>query len=309
MHHITTDEWSMKILVKELSLLYDSVTAGQQTALPALRIQYKDYAAWQQHLLASGALHDHKRYWVDVLSGEIPVFDLLGDNTRPSARAFAGGTVSQKISTKHYTALRELCHQHNCTLFMGLVALLNAFLYRYTGSEDIVIGTPVAGREHADLGDQIGPYMNTIALRTRFSGNEGFTAILNRVKQVVLAAHANQSYPFDELIETLGISYDGSRNPLFDIMVVYQHSFTGKVPEGIRTGGLTIQEFGYRPASGKLDLLFQFEASNSEFWLHLDYDRNLFAPETIARMARQLDQFAAALCEQPEQPVAQAAYR
>ncbi|NIG57755.1 non-ribosomal peptide synthetase, partial [Chitinophaga sp. Cy-1792] len=191
MHHIISDGWSMGVLIKELLHIYHD-----NSPLPVLPLQYKDYAVWQQ----SGSDTMSQAYWLEQFSGELPVLELPADKPRPAVKTYHGGLVQKQLAL---TGLQALLQSTGSTLFMGLVAAVNALLYRYSGQEDIILGSPVAGREHADLEGQIGFYVNTLALRTRFSGSNNYLQLLEQVRQVTMSAYEHQSYPFDELVDAL----------------------------------------------------------------------------------------------------------
>ncbi|QNN43947.1 AMP-binding protein [Pedobacter roseus] len=182
MHHIISDGWSMGILIRELLSLYNSYVLGEENALPPLRIQYRDYAAWQQAELSGSRYEEHRSYWLDHLSGELPVLELLGGRARPSVKTYNGGVVHRMLGSDLSSGLRSLSQERGATLFMGLLACVNVLLYRYSGQSDLIIGTPMAGREHSDLEDQIGFYVNTVALRSRFSGSDSFLELVDHVR-------------------------------------------------------------------------------------------------------------------------------
>src|SRR5690606_19365535 len=198
--------------------------SGVPTELAPLRIQYKDYAVWQQQELKDDRLESHRTYWKEQFSGELPILELPTDRVRPAIKTYEGGVVRRELSLDQTEGLRSLVQSEGGTLFMGLVALLKALLYRYTGQEDIIVGTPIAGRDHIDLEDQIGFYVNTLALRTQFNGGMSYVELLREVKGVTLGGYEHQVYPFDALVEDLDLSRDMSRNALFDVMIVLQNN-------------------------------------------------------------------------------------
>src|SRR5258705_6615099 len=173
MHHIIGDAWSMGILIRELLPLYnaDRNAARPQPPLP---IQYKDYADWQQQQLAGEALNEHRDYWLKQLQGELPVLELTDNKARPAIKTYNGRTLRRKISQGTCQKIRAISHRQGATLFMGLLATVNALLYRYTGQEDIILGSPIAGRDHPDTECQLGLYANTLPLRIRLSGEDNF---------------------------------------------------------------------------------------------------------------------------------------
>uniref|UniRef100_UPI0036724DF3 condensation domain-containing protein n=1 Tax=Cellulomonas biazotea TaxID=1709 RepID=UPI0036724DF3 len=273
MHHIISDGWSMEVLIGEVLGYYNSGKAGSPVQLQPLRIQYKDYAAWQQSVLSAGAQGAHAAYWQEVLSGPLPVLELTGDlGGRPSQKSYNGGMVSLLIGGGSTSDLKELLQASGSTLFMGLLSLVNALLYRYTGQSDQVIGSPIAGRSHTDLEEQIGFYVNTLALRSRFEGDWSYRSLLSHVREVTLGAYEHQLYPFDELIDQLDLPRDLSRNALFDVMVVLQNTGMGKglLPT---LDGLEVRPYGgVRMESSRFDLTFNFSEQGEGVHLRLEYN-------------------------------------
>ncbi|MES1249860.1 MAG: amino acid adenylation domain-containing protein, partial [Chitinophaga rupis] len=224
MHHIISDGWSMKILIDELLLLYTIRSRGGINPLSPLRIHYKDYAIWQQQQIGNESLAKDKAWWVKQLEGELPVLELLGDRPRPAVKTYDGGSINKTLETTLTDKFKGLLLEEGATLFMGLLAAVNTLLYRYTGQEDIILGSPIAGREHPDLEGQIGFYVNTLPLRARFSGKDTYRQLLAGLKQVTLGAYEHQTYPFDEIVAESGLQRDISRNALFDILIVMQNA-------------------------------------------------------------------------------------
>ncbi|MGZ3766442.1 MAG: amino acid adenylation domain-containing protein, partial [Mucilaginibacter sp.] len=223
-HHIISDGWSMDIFRKELSSLYNGFVLKRDPNLPILGIQYKDYAAWHTKQLEAENVLPHKEYWLQQFDDEIPLLELPADKERPAVKSYNGSGFSTIIDTETVLKLSQVGKANGGTLFMSLLACVNTLFYRYTGQEDIVIGSPIAGREHPDLEDQIGFYINTLALRTRFSGTGSYEDLYQHIKEVTLGAYEHQLYPYDELVDMLKLPRNMNRNPLFDVMVVLQNS-------------------------------------------------------------------------------------
>ncbi|HYC28828.1 MAG TPA: condensation domain-containing protein, partial [Chitinophagaceae bacterium] len=271
------DAWSMDILMNELLLFYSK---GNK---PSLRIQYKDYAAWQQSNL------NGEGYWLNQFEGGLPELDLPFAKPRPAVKTYAGETIQKRLPENVSMALNALCLETGSTLFMGLLASMNALLYSYTHQEDIIIGTPIAGREHADLDDQVGLYINTLALRNRFSGEDSFEDLLSNVKQITLAAYEHQSYPFDELVQKLNIQRNPGRNALFDVMVVLQNTAPATMPAtpaGLRITPLT----EVRNPVSALDLTINFIEVGNGIIVNVEYSTDLFTRLAILRMIDDLQQ-------------------
>ncbi|RBL90062.1 non-ribosomal peptide synthetase [Chitinophaga flava] len=298
MHHIISDGWSMEVLVRELLQLYHAYVKGQINPLSPLRIHYKDYAVWQQQQLQNESLVEHKSYWLQQLGGELPVLELPADKPRPAVKTYNGASISRTISPAVTAGLKALCLSADSTLFMGLLAAVKALLYRYTAQEDIIIGSPVAGREHSDLEGQIGFYVNTLALRTQFSGAGSYLDLLSRVRQTTLDAYQHQSYPFDELVEELPLHRDMSRNALFDVMVVLQHqSSASLVEQGF--AGLEVRAGEGTQQGSKFDLQFSFVEAGDQLQLHIAYNTDIYQPATISRLSAHLEQLLTAIIAAP----------
>ncbi|WP_160715571.1 non-ribosomal peptide synthetase [Chitinophaga solisilvae] len=305
MHHIISDGWSLGVLIRELLGIYNELVAGREVNLPALRIQYKDYAAWQrQQQLGQTA---HRTYWQEVFSGTLPVLELPADQPRPAVKSYAGGIVSAQLPAALSHSLRQLTREQDATLFMGLLGAVQVLLYRYTGQEDIIIGTPVAGREHIDLEDQIGFYVNTLALRSPFSGDNNFTQLLSAVRSHTLNAYVHQAYPFDALIDELPLARDMSRHPLFDVFVVLHNE--AEHQDAWHSGGLHISRHqDATEVACKFDLQFDFTETSDSIAVSVTYNSDIFNTATIRRLLAHLEQLLYALTTRPSVAVAELDY-
>jgi amino acid adenylation domain-containing protein len=289
MHHIISDGVSLGILTKEFMALY----AGDK--LPRLRIQYRDFSLWQNRLFETGKIKSQEKYWGDQFSGEIPVLNLPMDYPRPSTQSFEGDTRRFEIGKEDTKALRSLALKEGTTLFMLLLALYNVLLSRLGGQEDIIVGTPIAGRRHADLQKVIGMFINTLALRNFPSGEKPFQTFLKEVKEGVLEAFENQDYPFEDLVGQVAINRDVSRNPLFDVMFALQ-DFTGT---GIEIPGLKLKPYEFKTHIAKFDVtLLGYEAGQTLIFT-IEYSTRLFNPETIRRFIDYLLNLVRQVCSHP----------
>ncbi|WP_377862967.1 amino acid adenylation domain-containing protein [Bacillus velezensis] len=217
MHHIISDGVSVNTLIKEFGELY----AGR--SLAPMRLQYKDYAVWQRSFQEKEGYQKQEAYWLKRLEGELPVLELPADKPRPAVRSFAGGSVSCALDAETASGLHRIARDHGSTLYMVLLAAYNTLLARLSGQEDIIVGSPIAGRPHKDLEPILGMFVNTLAIRTEPKGDKRFTDYLAEVRQAALEAYEHQDYSFEELVERLGVQRDTSRNPLFDVMFVLQN--------------------------------------------------------------------------------------
>lgn len=309
-HHIISDGWSLNIMVKELMSLFMAYSQGRESVLPPLRIQYKDYAAWQQARLEDGQLKNHKEYWLSKMDGELPVLKLTGDRPRPAIKTYNGQKVSKSFNKDVIKGLKKACSTQGATMFMGLLAGVNLLLYKYTNQNDIIIGSPIAGREHTDLEDQLGFYLNTLALRTQFMGKDSFTDLLDNIKKVSLDAFEHQAYPFDELVNDLPLKRDVSRNPLFDVAMVFQN--TGIAGKNIKTAAIeniNISSYGGPSfATSKFDLSFDFLEAGDELILHLEFNSDIFNRSTVEGMLAHLEQLFTAAVGAPKTPIVDLEY-
>ncbi|MEM7534191.1 MAG: condensation domain-containing protein [Chloroflexota bacterium] len=216
-HHIISDAWSLSIFMQELTHAYRAYGAGQQPTLPDLPIQYADFAAWQRQWMTTDYLKPQLEYWKAQLGGTLPTLDLPLDFPRPRQQTVSGGMHHVTLSKELSQSLRVLSQHHDATLFMTLLAAFNLLLARLSGQDDILIGTPMAGRSQAEVEGLIGLFLNTLVLRTDLSGDPTFTALLGSVKQTVLDAHKHQDVPFEKLVEELHPERDLSRAPIFQV--------------------------------------------------------------------------------------------
>ena len=302
-HHIISDGWSMDIFRKEWCALYNAYSTGITPQLAPLRIQYKDYAAWHNKYLQSDDLIPHKDYWLKQFEGEIPILELPAEKERPAIKTFNGTCITTTIDNNVLDKLNRTGKALGGTLFMSLLACVNALMYRYTGQEDVVIGSPIAGREHPDLENQLGFYINTLAIRTRFDGLGNYEALFERVKEVTLSAYEHQVYPYDELVDSLKLPRNINRNPLFDVMVVLQNSMEQDAVftlNGLHTSQYKTGQ--YRVA--KFDINFIFSESKNGLELFLEYNTDIYGTEQVRLMLRHLENLIAAVVQDPKQSLA-----
>ncbi|WP_162551297.1 non-ribosomal peptide synthetase, partial [Paenibacillus tepidiphilus] len=290
MHHIVSDGVSLHLLVSDLMAAY----AGEE--LTPLRIQYKDYAVWQQGTLGIEQMQEHEAYWLSAYAEEAPVLELPADRTRPAVPSSEGGQVHAQINADVAEGLKQLAAETGATLYMVLLAAYNVWLHKYTGQTDIVVGTPVSGRTHGDTEPMIGMFVNTLALRNAPSGDKRFIDFLREVKERTLAAFEHQDYPFEELVEKLNVRRDMSRNPLFDTMLVLQNM------EQARFGlaGVDVRPVELDHRATKLDLTLNVAENDQGLQLLLEYSRALFNEDTAGRYLVHFVQLLSQIGEQPE---------
>jgi len=289
-HHIINDGWSMDILVKELLALYHAFAAPHrdiqgfvrlETILAPLAIQYKDYTLWQNRLLQDENINAIKEYWQKNLRGgdDIPVLNLPTDYPRPAVQTHNGSSMDWVWDKEWTSAVNNLCQKQGVTLFMGLLAAVNLLIWRYTGQDDIIIGSPAAGRHHPDLEHQVGFYVNTLALRHRLRGTDSFEEFLQQVKQTTTEAYENQIYPFDRLVDELNLSRDTSRHPLFDVMVGLQNNRQSE----LKFDHIEITPIESTFKTSKFDLIFGFIEKAGEILMQIEYNTDLFKKDRMQR--------------------------
>ncbi|HEY0066041.1 MAG TPA: amino acid adenylation domain-containing protein, partial [Flavisolibacter sp.] len=309
LHHIISDGWSVHVLVQELFRIYDAYSRGAENPLSSLRIQYKDYAAWQQEQLGSEQFSNDKAYWLQQFEGELPVLELPVDRARPRVKTYSGAVVERQLPSELGNALAALSQKQGGTLFIGLLAAVKALLYHYSGQTDIITGTPIAGRQHAELEGQIGFFLNTLALRTRFNPEASFRDLLEEVKEVTLGAFAHQGYPFEELVENLHLQHDRSRSPLFDVLVILQNTGLHTAEQQQKAGGLNVSVHkGADVQVSKFDLTIAFVEAAEGLQISIEYNTDIYNRATIERMAAHLERLIGAAVARPEVSIEQLDY-
>ncbi|UCH96977.1 MAG: AMP-binding protein, partial [Candidatus Aminicenantes bacterium] len=271
MHHIISDGMSTQVLVQDFSALY----AGKE--LPEIKLQYKGYAEWQNREKVSKKILEQGEYWKKEYGGEIPVLELPTDYARPAVQGFEGNSINFEINKETAGALKALALEAGATLYIGLLALYTILLSKLSNQEDIVIGTPVAGRRHADLEKIIGMFVNTLALRNYPSGENGFMDFLGEVKEIALKGFENQEYQYEDLVEQIPVNRDTGRNPLFDTMFVLQN--TGS--QEIKIPGLKLVPYEFENKTSKFDLTLTAVEVEEKLVFCFEYSTKLFKRETI----------------------------
>lgn len=301
-HHIISDAWSLDILMREILSLYRDLSEGKPPALPPLRIQYKDYSHWQHQMLADESTQRHKNYWLQRFAPPLPQLNLSTDFPRPAIQTFRGHTLHFHFDKRTTENVIAFCQQQQVSLFMFILAATRTLLYRYTAQEDIIIGSPIAGRNHPDLEEQLGFYVNTLALRDRISGYEDFLTQLHRVKQSTTDAFDHQMYPFDGLVDELQLQRDMSHAALFDVMVMLQN-LELRLPS---LPTLQITPFTQESAwdISRFDLVFHLIEQDEQLQLELNYNTDLFRMERIQQMGGHFKHLVESILNQPEIPVA-----
>jgi amino acid adenylation domain-containing protein len=279
-HHIISDAWSLGVLFRELGALYRASARGEPSPLPDLPIQYADYAVWQRRTLHGEPLERELAYWREQLEGLPPALDLLTDRPRPTVQSTRGAKQSSLIPKPVSDGLKELSRREGVTLFTSLLAAFHTLLGRYTGQEDIVVGSPIAGRTHAETEELVGFFVNTLALRLDLSGDPTFRELLQRAREVTLGAYAHQDLPFEKLVEELQPERDLRRTPVFQVAFAYQNMPSHK----LELPGLTLRSEPAESGNAKFDLMLYMWQRADGLRAVLEYNTDLFDAGTIIRM-------------------------
>ena len=297
-HHIVFDGWSLDVFDRELSAMYNAFVRGRKLELPALPIQYADYARWQREWLQGEVLERQLAYWRTKLAG-LTMLELPTDRPWPPVQSFRGAHQSLTLSPELSAALKALGRREGATLFMTLLTAFQVLLYRYSGQEDIAVGTPIAGRGRTELEGLIGFFVNTLVLRSDLSGNPSFRDLLRRARESALAAYSHQDLPFEKLVEELAPKRDPSRNPLFDVMINY----VDRSQPALDLPGLAVQQIGPPSTSAKFAMTLYVGAHEQEVDLRLVYQSELFSPARIASMLEQYVHLLGQIARAPEKSV------
>lgn len=283
MHHIVSDGWSMSILSRDILSFYEHYTSGAPLGLPDLKIQYKDYAGWQIEQLKTEAYKEHEKYWLTKLRGDIPLLDLPSGKQRPVGKTFNGRQLNTCFSEDVSQSIKSYAIKEGGTLFMFLISSLKTMFYQYTGLEDIIVTTSVAGRDHADLEDQIGFYINTVALRSKINPEMPFSEFFGNIKNDLLEAYTHQMYPFDRVVDVLESSNQSGRSGLFDVRIVLQNIATVDEVVSLNKEDIGIvRDGGVKKA--KFDVLFNFVEEGNHIGLELTFNSDVYEYETMERL-------------------------
>ncbi|HEU4562960.1 MAG TPA: amino acid adenylation domain-containing protein, partial [Longimicrobium sp.] len=284
-HHIVSDGWSMGVLYRELSALYEAYRAGRESPLPRLGVQYADYAVWQREQVEGQVLDRQLAYWKERLSGAPELLELPTDHPRPPVQTYRGATVPVEFSPELLERLQALGRSEGATLYMVLLGAFQVLLSKYSGSDDIVVGSPIAGRTRKEVEALIGFFVNTLVLRTDLSEDPSFRETLRRVRAVTLGAYEHQEVPFERLVAELQPERTLSHAPLFQVLLTLQNAGGG----GAALPGLSVSPVEAERASAKFDLSLVLTATSRGLRGGLTYSTDLFERGTIDRMLGHLE--------------------
>jgi len=300
MHHIISDGWSMEVLVRELGSIYSEKLSGVSAGLSELPIQYADYAVWQREWLQGEALEEQLAFWKVKLADTSPL-ELPSDHPRPSIQTFKGDYVALTLSQELTERLKAFSRREGATLFMLLKAAFSTLLYRYTGRQDILIGSPIANRNRKEIECLIGFFVNSLALRTDLSGAPTFRELLKREREVALEAYDHQDLPFEKLVEGLQPERSLSRNPIFQVMFTLQNAPS----EVVELPGITIAHQELHTNTSKSDLNLVIWESVEGMSGRIEYSTDLFDAATITRLAVHLQTIIECALSQPDLRISQ----
>jgi amino acid adenylation domain-containing protein len=281
LHHVVSDGWSMDVLVREVSALYAAELRGEPARLPELPVQYADYAAWQRAWLSGAVLEEHVGWWRAQLADAPTLLELPTDRPRPAAVGDAGGQVAIDLAPEIAAGLRALVRREGATLFMALLAAWQLLLARYSGQDDVLVGTPIAGRNRLETERLIGFFVNTLVLRADLSGDPAFTDLLGRVQERTLGAYQHQDLPFEKLVEELGVERSLAHTPLVQVLFALQNNERGE----LRLGSAGVESLATGVAAVKFDLALSLAETGEEIHGTLAYRSELWEAATVERMA------------------------
>ncbi|MCB9251759.1 MAG: amino acid adenylation domain-containing protein [Flavobacteriales bacterium] len=303
-HHIASDGWSVSILVNELVNFYNSFSEGVKPKLKPLEIQYSDYAIWQRKYLKDAVLEKKLKYWEEKLKDVEPL-ELPTDHTRPGILSERGSSVSFEIDSKTSSGLKRVSDTFQATMFMSLLAAFKLLLNKYTGQDDICIGTPTAGRQQVAVEGLIGYFINTLALRTKINTDDSFIELLESVKQTTLDAYSNQEVPFEKVIDVTVRHRDLGRSPLFQVMFVYQN--TPEVPD-IELKGLKTKIVPSGQEVTKFELTLTMVETRKGIKGSVQYSTDLFNELTIIRLCSRFEELLKQIAENPQRKLTQLSF-
>jgi amino acid adenylation domain-containing protein len=295
-HHIGSDGWSMGILVREAALLYAAFSEGRPSPLPELPVQYADFAVWQSSWLQGEILESEVSFWRRQLAGLPPLLELPTDRPRPAVQSFRGASRPVRLPTELTRHARALCRHEGATLYMVLLAGFQALLARYSGQQNLAVGSPIAGRNRIEIEGLIGFFVNTLVLRSDLAGEPTFRELLSRVRETALAAYLHQDVPFDRLVEELAPERSLAQTPLFQVVLVLQNARAG----GLEIPGLHLRLANVERTTAKFDATLSLEERDGSLAGEFEYSTDLFDAATIGRLAKHFEWLLTAAAATPD---------
>ncbi len=299
LHHIAADGWSASVLVKEVVELYEAYEEGRASKLAPLEIQYSDYAIWQRKYLSGETLDQKMGYWKKKLEDVSPL-QLPTDHKRPAVQSIKGAVTGFTIDKELLSALHSLSREQGVTLFMTLLTAFKILLYRYSGQEDICVGTPIAGRQQHELEGLIGFFVNSLALRSEVKGDVSFLDLLKQVGTVTMEAYENQDVPFEKIVDEVLNERSLNRNPLFQVSFVLQN--TPEIPQ-LRFGKIKLSRESFDRTSAKFDMTFFLNETPNGIQGSVEYSTDLYSEETIKRKISNFKNLLRSIVKKPQQRI------
>ncbi len=301
LHHIVSDNWSTGVLIREFMEFYPQLAGGKEVRFSPLEIQYADFAAWQRKWLSGKTLQKQLDYWTEKLSGLPPVLDIPTDFPRPAYQSHNGDYITFRMEPQQTTALKSLADSHDVTLFMSLMAAFEILLLHYSGQDDFAVGTPIANRNRAEIEPLIGFFINTLVIRADVHDNPTVSTLLQRIKETMIGAYDHQDLPFETLVEKLDPERSMSHSPLFQTMLVFNNAPVG----ALKLPGVELELIEFENKTTKFDLIFNFMENDGGLDGKVEFNTDLFTPETIQRMIGYFKRIVSQMCAHAELPVEQ----
>ena len=299
MHHIISDGWSMGVLVREVGALYEAYERGEESPLEELEVQYVDYAVWQRERLKGEELERELGYWREQLRGAPAVLELPTDRVRPAVQTYRGGRQSVRVTSEVVSRLREVGQSEGATLYMVLLGAFSVLLWRYSGAEDVVVGTPVANRTRGEVEGLIGFFVNTLVMRVEVRGEESYRELVRRVREVSVGGYGHQEVPFEKVVEELTPERSLSHTPLFQVMFNFRN-----VPStDVNLSGLKLSSLRAAEREAKFPLTLYVNEHGSEFTLEVVYQRALFSAARMSFLLEQLRYLLEQIVDDPDLPI------
>jgi amino acid adenylation domain-containing protein len=301
MHHIVSDGWSIGVLIKEVGEIYEAKSEGREWRLEKLEVQYADYAVWQREWLTGKVLEEQVEYWKGVLKGAPEVLELATDRGRPAAASYLGGMLEIKVRREVKEGLVELSRQHGATLYMTLMGAYKVLLYRYSGQQDIVVGTPIANRNRRELEGLIGFFVNTLVIRTKVEGEESFRGVIRREKEAALGAYEHQDMPFEKLVEEIRPERGLSHTPLCQVVLILDNTNRRE----LKLSRLKLNAKRVANGTSNFDLVMDLAETEQGLAGVMDYSTDLFDEATVKRMCDNFNVLLEGMSRDPGQRISQ----
>lgn len=302
-HHIITDGTSNAILIEEFTTLYQNDV--QSAGLASLSIQYKDYAEWQKEKTTLDSHQADQKYWTDMFTGEIPLLDLPTDFSRPAFKTYRGSMEMFSIPKNQAEEIKKMAAAHEVTLYMVLLAAWKVLLAKLSDQEDIIVGIPTSGRNHSDIQNVVGMFVQTLPVRSSVNKEMSFAELLSELKMNMSHALEHQDYPFEELVSQVELSRDFGRNPLFDVMFTFQNARHQASRAHVPFEGVQIEPYSFKANSSRFDLTLDGEEREGELFFTVEYSTDLFTKETVSRFIRYFQKIMQEVLAQPKQKISQ----